>query len=790
MKPNHTDRNVSTSGVSATGEFQISLNHSAHIMKILRDQLYTDKKMAVLREYSANAWDANREVGKGDVPIKIVLPTAMDPTLYIRDYGPGISHEDMFAIYAQYGISTKRGNDSSVGMLGIGSKSGFAYTDSFTITTWQEGVQRIYAALLNNDEKGTLNLLDDSESDEETGTMIQIPVRTNDIPEFVKKAEQLFFHFKPRPDINVTLPPEPVPEVVMQHGTVSRGDGNWLAIMGCIAYEIDLDQLRGINAHQGGAGEFLSRLDGHLYFNIGEVEITASREGLEYSDKTKKILIDKFIALVDEFIKHTLDKIEEGDFSFWEKRCRAQVLNDLHLPIPAVLKLLIEDRITLGDHDKFTITYGPKQVAVSAIHVGTQARLIIRDEIRKIEGYGLSGFDYVIRPNKDMIPEPTVAEVKEQLLAVIEAAKLTGVPVVNISSIPWHSKAKFISAPKLSNKKHQVRTFVLKEDGRYSTPWSDSWNIEDRIPSPEDVFVILRGFKIIDEPSDTLTSTKFYHTYQKDREIFKKLKIPMPKIYGYKSTEKAPIHPDKTPGTPYPTWRVEFLKKAAENQKVKTTVEALEWVELVTRDSSGYRYQNTSSVSPQLLATIFKKLGKDHQICTMFRKIMMSKRLLKRIPEGTLTAIKNLRSNLRDETKSVETAPELFKEGIEKKYPLFEVIEDGIQTLLDDDHLDKWIDYIQLVDRAAKGTIDNVKIASTHSNGRSNHDSMEGETPRSEEGDAPLQQPEECLEQGEAGRELGQDRGPLVSDRDGESLVERQVRDHRDFGELRGEASA
>lgn len=774
MKPNHMSRDVSTSGVKSSSAFKISIAHSAHIMKILRDQLYSDKKLAVLREYSANAWDANREVGNEDKPIKVTLPTTMDPTLYIRDYGPGIAHEDMFEIYAQYGESTKRATDGQVGMLGIGSKSGFAYTDSFTITTWQHGVQRIYTALLDDGNAGSLNLLDESPSDEPTGTMIQIPVKPHDIPEFVERAHKLFIHFKPRPEINTSLPPELVPEVVMQHGTISRGEGEWLAVMGCIAYPIDLDQLRGINAHRGGAGEFLDRLNGYLYFNIGEVEIAASREGLEYSDRTKEKLIDKFIDLIDEFVKHTLDTIEAGDFSFWEKRCRAQVLNDLKLPIPGIMKTLTDEKINLGEPKNFVVTYGPKQNTVQYIHVDSKTRLLIRDEVRRIDGYGISGFDYVIRPNKDIVPIPTLDQVREELTKLLDEAKMTGIPVVNISTVPWHEKAKFNLHPvRESNKKHQVKTFVIKQDHKYfGTPYSDGWEIETITPSDQDVFVLLRGFKVLERPGSDEGSVEFYANYVKDRNIIRSLKFKMPKIYGYKSTKKDPIKVGEIKGIPYSTWRVEFLESMLKDPRVKTISDALYWVELIIRVHRKYYYRESDKLDPKIVGALFQKLGAEHPICALFRKIMVSKRILKRVPGEILGAVKNLHEVLK-ETRDVsfKSEPETILETLEDSYPMFKIVEDGVKSLLDEDkHFDKWIDYIKLVDRAKEG-LNNGQSTAAHYNERGDHGSVEGEIPRREEGSSELCEPA----QGNQRETVGHDRGAPVSPEDSQSLVERQV---------------
>ena len=59
--------------------FGIKESGLSHIFNVLRNQLYSDKVLAVIREYSTNAVDAHIEVGKADTPIKVTLPTQMTP---------------------------------------------------------------------------------------------------------------------------------------------------------------------------------------------------------------------------------------------------------------------------------------------------------------------------------------------------------------------------------------------------------------------------------------------------------------------------------------------------------------------------------------------------------------------------------------------------------------------------------------------------------------------------------------------------------------------------------------
>ena len=59
--------------------FGIKESGLSHIFNVLRNQLYSDKVLAVIREYSTNAVDAHIEVGQADKPIKVTLHTQMTP---------------------------------------------------------------------------------------------------------------------------------------------------------------------------------------------------------------------------------------------------------------------------------------------------------------------------------------------------------------------------------------------------------------------------------------------------------------------------------------------------------------------------------------------------------------------------------------------------------------------------------------------------------------------------------------------------------------------------------------
>ena len=77
-----------------------------YVASLLRNN-YSNPTLAVVREITANALDANSEAGQTR-PIEVTIPSRMNPHFLVRDFGGGLSQEDVFGLYSKYGKSTKR----------------------------------------------------------------------------------------------------------------------------------------------------------------------------------------------------------------------------------------------------------------------------------------------------------------------------------------------------------------------------------------------------------------------------------------------------------------------------------------------------------------------------------------------------------------------------------------------------------------------------------------------------------------------------------------------------------
>lgn len=212
MKVFSTDNNFSTN-MMEKNKYQIG--DPRIICKILSDSLYSNKIGSIIRELSANAIDAHKENGKENIPFTVHCPLnnqglfSSDENLYfsIRDYGKGLSHEDMISIYTMYGASTKRGTNSQIGGFGIGCKSPFSYVNQFEVVSWNNGRKCHYICYIDGDEYPCITKVSDEETNEPSGLMVKIPISDEkDCDAFMRECYQQYSFYKVKPDINIALP--------------------------------------------------------------------------------------------------------------------------------------------------------------------------------------------------------------------------------------------------------------------------------------------------------------------------------------------------------------------------------------------------------------------------------------------------------------------------------------------------------------------------------------------------------------------------------------------------------
>lgn len=321
---------VERGGAFPEQKFTIAAN--AKMFNLLSDKIYSDKVGAIVREISSNAKDAHIDAGKADVPFDIHLPNALYPYFSVRDYGKGLSVEDMFGVYTAYSESTKSNSNAPIGMFGVGAKCPFAYTDSFSVVSRVDGMKYSYTAYIGEEGIPVIALLDSQPTDEPSGLEVIVPVKEWDYSQFAQKTWTNLQYFKPLPNISG------VDVSVINfdlHSYRFEGTG-WgvryrsgsdaaRVIQGGVFYPVDFNQVYSkLNKSMSTELAQLTRQPIDLYFDMfdsdeerGCLDVSLSRESLSYDEYTCT-QIDKIIQTVQREIKQILCDMIDKKPTFWE----------------------------------------------------------------------------------------------------------------------------------------------------------------------------------------------------------------------------------------------------------------------------------------------------------------------------------------------------------------------------------------------------------------------------------------------------------------------------------------
>jgi hypothetical protein len=335
MIPNETLQTIDTVGATAVvGNFKITDATQARILVSLSDKMYTRKQLAAVREYSTNAADAHRVVSRPISEILVTLPTMEDLNLRIRDFGTGLTEDQIRNVYCVFGESTKRNSNEFNGLLGYGCKAGFASADSFIVSSFINGEKSVYQCIKGDSTKlHSAMLLSREASAEPSGIEITIPVKQGDLWTFHREAVDFYKYWPELPTI-VNLTDEEkvkldafrsVPATLKGEGWEIRPAVNGakgVAYMGWVPYAIDWSTLyhrMSLDAKKRVLFELLQKNEVTLYFAMGEVQFVDSREHLEYTDLTLSALIKRIESIFDK-IRDSIQEKFTGVSNLWEAK--------------------------------------------------------------------------------------------------------------------------------------------------------------------------------------------------------------------------------------------------------------------------------------------------------------------------------------------------------------------------------------------------------------------------------------------------------------------------------------
>jgi len=302
----------------------LSFEFNETMFDMMSSKTYTDPIRAVIRELACNAKDAH-VVSGNDQPFEIHLPTTHEPWFEIKDNGTGMNNDEINSLFSLYGGSNKRNDNRTIGALGIGSKSPYAYTKLYTVVSTKDGVTYTYTFHVQNG-KPTLSPGKVHETpDAPNGLTINFAVKESDIWEFENKAKTALEFITPLPKVNVkNFLPHKQSYVIQtpvwglrreartaHHGYTAR------AIMGNVQYQVgNIDESR-TNSLQ----RKILEMPIDMFFELGDLDFAASRESLQLTPKSIAAILKMADSIVDDTIAQVREKIDACQ-NVWE----AQVL--------------------------------------------------------------------------------------------------------------------------------------------------------------------------------------------------------------------------------------------------------------------------------------------------------------------------------------------------------------------------------------------------------------------------------------------------------------------------------
>jgi len=178
MKTQLATSPIFTQGIesSQVSNMDMDLEGMKQACQIFRDNIYTDKILAVVREWVSNAVDEHLKHG-----IEQSVQTGVkEGRFFVRDFANGLDDNGIRNVFGKYFRSTKSNSDQPIGGFGVGAKAGHCYQDTFYVTSFYNGTKTVYSCVLGGDESGASigQVIEMSqEPTNESGLLVEIDIK-------------------------------------------------------------------------------------------------------------------------------------------------------------------------------------------------------------------------------------------------------------------------------------------------------------------------------------------------------------------------------------------------------------------------------------------------------------------------------------------------------------------------------------------------------------------------------------------------------------------------------------
>ncbi len=314
------------SGVIEEMSYSIKMENLPILFDIVRNQLYSDGLAAIIREYSQNSRGSHIAAGKPNLPIEITLPSQLNSFFSARDFGVGMSKQDVEEYFAGFGSSSKRNTNTQTGAFGIGASCFACVCDSIILECYNDGILETYSCYIDPSKLGKVALLSSSETKEANGVKVTIPIKPSDVTKVIDKAFHIFQFWDIKPVIHGINDAQKAQfktlcdkkPLFSGKGWKLMGDGDksWAIMGGEVSYPIQSDVFGDeLSANLRNLLAKGIRLD----CKIGALEPSASRESLKYTEKTKKHLIHLLNEAHQEILA-TVNSKFSGSATLWDAK--------------------------------------------------------------------------------------------------------------------------------------------------------------------------------------------------------------------------------------------------------------------------------------------------------------------------------------------------------------------------------------------------------------------------------------------------------------------------------------
>lgn len=343
---------------------KLSAQNTTKLFSLLSQSLYSNAIGSMIRELACNCKDSHIQANNSE-PFEIHLPSKLDPTFRVKDYGTGMSKDQIDQVYNSLGTSTKTTSNEFIGAFGIGSKTPFAYTaDGFIITSIQNNEKCAYSVYIDSDGDHSITELYTTKTDEPNGFEVMVAVEEKDIYSFQSelKNQLKYFDFNYKVDGELIEPYDITAQSADNYSQkiifnddeclvkTSYYSGYITVIFGGVYYTLNTDY------------KFF-KYDVILKFDIGELDVSASRETIAYTEKTIENIHKKIEETKEKLTNKILIESEQytrlHDLKCWLFTSHYQPFHSLILDTSDTLHYRY---ISISKYDKLRFYYNEKKI--------------------------------------------------------------------------------------------------------------------------------------------------------------------------------------------------------------------------------------------------------------------------------------------------------------------------------------------------------------------------------------------------------------------------------------------